>query len=227
MIHNLYHFQENLQQQNILWKTRGKAVTISIRRWSPIFPATCKRYISFYLYWLKVYIHSNSSFEKNSIKVYISYRWFSQDTLPFPVKIFAMWQFYHLTEQFDGVVCSSYERHFFQLDLNSPYFGPSMTKCLSQMDSCHSRPSLNICLLIYSPGSQHCDSLIFPHLRYLSNLRRHERGIYLLSPVCRNCSPWTFHLASCIMTIIIIIIIIRDALKTTVFNGDFYRSSLS
>ena len=87
MIHNLYHFQENLQQQNILWKTRGKAVTISIRRWSPIFPATCKRYISFYLFWLKVYIHSNSSFEKNSIKVYISYRWFSQDMLPFPVKI--------------------------------------------------------------------------------------------------------------------------------------------
>ena len=115
MIHNLYHFQENLQQQNILWKTRGKAVTISIRRWSPIFPATCKRCISFYLYWLKVYIQSNSSFEKNSIKVYISYRWLPQDMLPFPVKIFAMWQFHHLTEQFDGVVCSSYERHFFNL----------------------------------------------------------------------------------------------------------------
>ena len=117
---------------------------------------------------------------------------------------------------------------FFQLDLNSPYFGPSMTKCLSQMDSCHSRPSLNICLLIYSPGYQQSDSLIFPHLRYLPILRRLERGIYLRFPVCRNCSPWTFHLASCIMTIIIIIIIIiQDALKTTVFNGDFYRSSLS
>ena len=83
--------------------------------------------------------------------------------------------------------------HHMQLDLNSPYFGPSMTNRHSQMDSCHSRPSLNI-LFVYlfihlAPNKVYCDSLIFPHLRYLPNLRRLETGIYLLFPVCRNCSP--------------------------------------